>query len=229
MSEFNVNDIEHSELPRERMARLGAAALSDKELVAILIGSGNKQKTVFEIAEDLTRHGRLYRELCRVNRVVELTEENGLGPAKACLLLAAIELGRRIAKKGHSTDSVTVKHPSDIYELLSPDLRYAQEEHFYVLHLSPNNKVIAQTEITKGTLTGSLVHQREVFREAIIHHAAKIVVVHNHPSGDPSPSREDHTVTKMLRDAGEIMGIKLVDHVIIGDGNYYSFSDNGTI
>lgn len=230
MTTKQVAETEKREMPRERLERLGAGALSDKELVAILLRTGCREKSVFQLAEELTKNGKLYRELVHVNTVAELQDIKGLGMSKITTLLATMELGRRIAKRRNSvTDEVIISQPGDVYDFLAPELRDAMEEHFCVLLLNNKGKLLAQREVTRGTLTGSLVHPREVFKYAVAGNAAKIIVVHNHPSGDSAPSREDRNVTKMLKDAGEIMGIELVDHIIIGDGNYYSFSDSGTL
>lgn len=230
MTTKRVAETEKREMPRERLERLGAGALSDKELVAILLRTGCREKSVFELAEELTKNGKLYRELVHVNTVAELQDIKGLGMSKITTLLATMELGRRIAKRRNAvTDEVIISQPGDVYDFLAPELRDAMEEHFCVLLLNNKGKLLAQREVTRGTLTGSLVHPREVFKYAVAGNAAKIIVVHNHPSGDSAPSREDRNVTKMLKDAGEIMGIELVDHIIIGDGNYYSFSDSGTL
>ncbi|MBQ0066904.1 MAG: DNA repair protein RadC [Phascolarctobacterium sp.] len=217
------------EWPRERLERLGAASLSDSEIIAILLCTGYRGKSVLEFADELTANGRLYTELAHMNTVQEFKRIKGLGGEhKSSVLLAAIELGRRIAKKTRFTQK-SISKPEDVYNLLAPDLRDEVQEHFYVLGLNNKNKLLGVREISKGTLNGSLVHQREVFKQAVLFNAAKIIVVHNHPSGEPSPSQDDRNVTRMLYDAGNVMNIPLADHVIIGDGEYYSFSDNGLI
>lgn len=231
MTTQQVKEIDRGEMPRERMERLGAAALSDNELVAILLRTGYKNKSVFELAHELTANNRLYRELAHMNTVAEIQTIKGLGGlSKSTTLLAAIELGNRIARHRISGDEKTViNRPKDVYDFLGPELRYENIEHFYVLLLNNRSQLITYREVSSGTLTGSLVHQREVYKLALIHNAAKIIAVHNHPSGDPSPSRDDRNITKILREAGEMMGIHLIDHVIIGDGEYYSFSDNNIL
>lgn len=231
MASTKVKEIDKEQMPRERMKRLGAAALSDNELVAILLRTGYKNKTVFEMAHDLTANNRLYRELVRMNTVAEMQTIKGLGGlAKSTILLAAIELGNRIAKHKLSGDEKQIiNQPKDVYDLLGPELRYENREHFYVLFLNNRSQLITYREVTSGTLTSSLVHQREVYKLALLNNAAKIIAVHNHPSGDPTPSRDDKNITRVLREAGEMMGIHLVDHVIIGNGEYYSFSDNGIL
>lgn len=215
--------------PRERMLRMGAGALSDSELIAILLRTGYKGKSVMELADDLTLNGRLYNELAYMNTMEEFQQIKGLGGTqKSSTLLAAIELGRRLVKNERQSKKQITK-PKDIYDLLEPDLRDEVQEHFYVLALTNKNKLLGVREITKGTLNGSLVHQREIFKQAILLNAAKIIVAHNHPSGDPQPSNDDKNVTRIVRDAGRVMDIPLVDHIIVGDGVFYSFSDNGIL
>jgi len=231
MASDRVKEIDREQMPRERMERLGAGALSDNELVAILLRTGYKNKSVFEMAHDLTANNRLYRELVHMNTVAEMQTIKGLGGlSKSTTLLAAIELGKRIAKHRISGDEkLTISQPRDVYDLLGPELRYENIEHFYILLLNNRSQLIAYREVTSGTLTSSLVHQREVYKLALLNNAAKIIAVHNHPSGDPSPSRDDKNITRVLREAGEVMGINLVDHIIIGNGEYYSFSDAGIL
>ena len=225
-----VKDIDVGEMPRERMERLGAAALSDMELVAILLRTGHKNKSVLELSRELTANGRLYRELAHMNTVAEMRSIAGLnGMSKATTLLAAIELGNRIAKRSVLTEAPVIATPRDVYDLLGAELRYETKEHFYVLLLNNRSRLITYREVSSGTLDSAPVHQREVYKLALVHSAAKIIAVHNHPSGDPSPSREDKNITRNLKEAGELMGIHLVDHVIIGDGEYYSFSDSGAL
>lgn len=214
--------------PRERMAAYGAGVLSDAELIAVLLRTGTQEKSALTIGEELTRNGGLYKRLAGMSQLSELTSIKGLGPAKASTILAAIELGRRLASaKPLARGSFTC--PQDGADYLMPRLRYLTKENFLVVLLNSKNKVISSEVISEGSLTGSVVHPREVFQPAILQHAAAVVVAHNHPSGDPSPSREDQEVTKMLVSAGKTMGIPVLDHIIIGDGIYYSFQENGTL
>lgn len=212
--------------PREKMAAYGASVLSDAELIAVLLRTGTREKSVTELADDLTADGGLYRRLAGMSQLQELTKVKGLGVAKAATILAAIEIGRRLAsakplvRRGFTC-------PQDGADYLMPLLRFSQKEQFLVVLLNSKNRVIGTEIVSEGSLTGSVVHPREVFQPAVLQHAAAIVVAHNHPSGDPHPSKEDREITKMLQEAGRTMGIPVLDHIIIGDGTYYSFQETG--
>lgn len=214
--------------PRERLERLGAGALSDKEIIAILLRTGYKGKSVMELAEELTNNGRLYNELIHMTTVKEFQQIKGLGGQKSTAILAAIELGRRLAKKLANTKK-NIETPEDVYKMLAPDLRDAVEEHFYLIAVNNRSGVLGVKEISKGTLDWTAVHPREIYKQAILFNASKIIVVHNHPSGDIKPSMDDRKITKQLKDAGNIIGIPLLDHIIIGGDNFYSFCDNNTL
>lgn len=207
------------ECAQGRLKRLGPGALNDIELFRCLLGNQCPSDVVKKLAESGVAFA--------VANVDELMNVYGLSEARAISVVSASELGRRLVKR-HNQRNI-ISQPGDVYTLLAPDLRYKNEEYFYMLALNNRGGVLSIREITKGTLTNSLVHPREVFKQAIVANAAKIIVAHNHPGGDPAPSRADRNVTKMLKDAGEIVGIELVDHIIISDGSYYSFSDSGTL
>lgn len=214
--------------PREKMAAYGAGVLSDAELLAIIIGTGTKELSVFDLAEKLTADGGLYRHLAGITQLRELTKIKGLGPAKAATILAALEIGRRLAT-AKPIERRCFSCPQDGADYLMPRLRFAPKEQFLVVLLNSKNRVIGTEVVSEGSLTGSVVHPREVFQPAILQHAAAIVVSHNHPSGDPHPSREDKEITKMLVEAGKIIGIPVLDHIVIGDGTYYSFQEEGAL
>ena len=152
----------------------------------------------------------------------------GLGQAKAATVLAALEIGRRIAS-ARPLERVHIGSAQEGADFLMPRLRYAAREQFVAVMLNSKNRVIATEVISEGTLTSSVVHAREVFTPALLHHAAAVIVAHNHPSGDPQPSREDREVTAMLAQSGKVLGIPLLDHLIIGDGAYYSFQEYGAL
>lgn len=206
----------------------GAAALTDAELVAILLRTGTAEKSAMEIGSEMTADGGLYKRLAGITDINELTRIKGLGQAKAATVLAALELGRRLAS-AQTLEKVHLSGPKQVAAYLMPRLRYAVKEQFIAVFLNTKNKIIGEEIISEGTLTGSLVHPREVFQPAILRHAAALVVAHNHPSGDPNPSREDRELTVMLYRAGQILGIPLLDHLVIGDGIYYSFQENGAL
>ena len=207
------------------MAANGAAVLTDAELIAILQRTGTAEKSAIDIASEMTADGGLYKRLAGITRLNELTNIKGLGQAKAATVLAALEIGRRIAS-AKPIEKIHLSCPQDVADFLMPRLRYAAKEQFVVILLNNKNKVIGTEVVSEGSLSSSIVHPREVFAPAILHHAAAIMVAHNHPSGDPKPSIEDEEVTRLLLRSGKVLGIPMIDHVIIGDGNYYSFLEN---
>jgi DNA repair protein RadC len=220
-----IKEIPVDDRPREKMANKGATALTDAELVAILLRTGTAEKSALDIASELTADGGLYKRLASITRLNELMNIKGLGQAKAAAVLAALEIGRRIAS-AKPVEKIHLSCPQDVAEFLMPRLRYAVKEQFIVILLNGKNKVIGTEVISEGSLSSSVVHPREVYASALLHHAAAIMVAHNHPSGDPKPSDEDREITSLLAQSGKVLGIPLVDHIVIGDGTYYSFLEN---
>lgn len=220
-----IKEIPLNDRPREKMAANGAAVLTDAELIAILLRTGTAEKSAIDIASEMTADGGLYKRLAGITRLNELTNIKGLGQAKAATVLAALEIGRRIAS-AKPIEKIHLSCPQDVADFLMPRLRYAAKEQFVVILLNNKNKVIGTEVVSEGSLSSSVVHPREVFAPAILHHAAAIMVAHNHPSGEPKPSIEDEEVTRQLLRSGKVLGIPMIDHVIIGDGNYYSFLEN---
>ena len=220
-----IKEIPLNDRPREKMAANGAAVLTDAELIAILLRTGTAEKSAIDIASEMTADGGLYKRLAGITRLNELTNIKGLGQAKAATVLAALEIGRRIAS-AKPIEKIHLSCPQDVADFLMPRLRYAAKEQFVVILLNGKNKVIGTEVVSEGSLSSSVVHPREVFAPAMLHHAAAIMVAHNHPSGDPKPSFEDEEITRMLSRSGKVLGIPMIDHVIIGDGNYYSFLEN---
>lgn len=228
MKSFSFKDLPIETRPRERLLTAGPQALSIPELLAILLRTGTKEKSVLELAAELAGNGHKLRELTKPEYRDELLKVHGLGPAKAATVLAALELGKRISwAKLEARQVVTTAQEGA--ELLMPPLRFANTEHFLVVLLDTRSKVISIQEISQGSVNASLVHPREVFAPAVLYHATAILVGHNHPSGEVIPSREDKNVTKELVQAGKVMGIPLLDHIIIGDGIYYSFKEHGDL
>ncbi len=225
MTTYRMKELPIDDRPREKLINNGAAALTDSELLAILIGSGTKEKSALDIARDLTADNGILKNIALVHDVKELAKTKGLGRAKAALIIAALELGRRIASAEPLVrDSIT--SPEDGVALLMPRLRYESKEHFLVVLLNSKNKVLDVEQISEGSLNSSVVHPREVFAPAVLHHAAAILTAHNHPSGDPTPSKEDKDLTNTLVQAGKYMGIPVLDHIIIGDAKYFSFKEH---
>ncbi|MEK5026412.1 MULTISPECIES: RadC family protein [Paenibacillus] len=222
---FMLRDLPHEERPRERMMHYGAESLSQAELLAILLRTGTRRESAIHIAQQLLGRAGGLRGLADLS-IDELTNIKGIGPAKAVQLKAGIELGRRMANS-RLTEPVTIRSPQDAAEILTEQLRYLQKEHFVCLFLNTKNHVIAQETLSMGSLNASIVHPREVFRAAMKCSSAAIICAHNHPSGDPTPSPEDISLTSRLLQAGEIVGIDVLDHLIIGDSSFVSLKEKG--
>lgn len=220
-----LRDLPHEERPRERMMHYGAESLSQAELLAILLRTGAHRESAILIAQRLLSRAGGLRGLADLS-IEELTTINGIGPAKAVQLKAGIELGRRMANS-RLTEPVIIRSPQDAAEILTEQLRYLQKEHFICLFLNTKNHVIAQETLSMGSLNASIVHPREVFRAAMKCSSAAIICAHNHPSGDPTPSPEDISLTARLMQAGEIVGIDVLDHLVIGDSSYVSLKEKG--
>jgi len=213
------------ERPRERLLRQGARHLADAELLAILLRTGLEKESSYELAiRMLSTFGDL-RSIAEAS-LEELTKIKGIGPVKAVELQAAFELGRRAVSMVREK-RVTIRLPRDVADFMMPEMVHLTQEHFVCLFLNTKNHVIGKQTIFVGSLDASIVHPREVFKEAIKRSSASIICLHNHPSGDPTPSREDLAVTKTLQQAGELVGISLLDHVIIGDYRYVSLKEQG--
>jgi DNA repair protein RadC len=218
-----------SEKPRERLLRMGPEYLSDSELLAVIIGSGSFSSgmNAVETARALLNKCETLEKISRA-APEELMNIKGIGPTKASKLLAAFEIARRLASK-NSCPGFRILSSKDVFEFLCGKLSGQKKEFFYTLLLNGKNRILKCENISIGSLTSSIVHPRESFLPAIKFSAAAVIFVHNHPSGDPTPSQEDKLITRRLFEAGEILGIKVLDHVIIGDNNYYSFADNNDL
>ncbi len=227
-SNEKIKNLPLEDRPREKLFLRGVEALTDAELVAILLRTGTAERSALDIGKELTADGGLYKRLAGVRNLNELMQIKGMGQAKAATVMAALEIGRRIAS-ARPLDKIRFSSPQEGAAFLMPRLRYAVKEQFLVILLNSKNKVIGTELVSEGTLTNSVVHPREVYLPAILQHAAAICVAHNHPSGDPSPSREDRELTAVLAAAGRTLGIPLLDHLIIGDGAYYSFQEDGAL
>lgn len=211
--------------PREKLIAKGQEALHTRELLAILLRTGMKGRHVLQVAEELLSRYPLSR-LSKAN-VHDLREIPGIDQSKACAILAAMELGKRMGETGDRTIPV-IETPADAVPLFS-EIRDKQKEHFMVLYVNTRNQVILKEVISIGTLNASLVHPREVFEPAVRTLAAGILMAHNHPSGDAAPSDADIAVTKRMVEAGKLMGIEVLDHIIITKGKWYSFRDHGSM
>ncbi len=223
--ELMIRDVHIEDRPRERLIRQGAQSLSNQELIAILLRTGTKQESVLALANRVLNYFEKLHGLKHAT-LEEMISVKGIGEAKAVQLLAAIELGRRLAQKEVDT-RFTIRSPQDAATYLMPEMSSLQQEHFVVLFLNVKNQVLHKQTIFIGSLNSSIVHPREIFREAVKRSAASIICAHNHPSGNATPSPEDIEVTKRLQEAGYIIGIELVDHVIIGDHQFTSLKEKG--
>ena len=217
-----IADMASDSRPRERLERMGAQGLSHAELLALILCTGTRDHNVIELSELLlSKHG--LGGLSRL-RTADLAREMGIGTAKASKLLAAFELARRLPMA--QQEKPRVHRADDVFSLYRERFLGFEQEVFMVVFLDVRNAVIGDEVVTVGTLTSSVVHPREVFTRAISRGAHSIIIIHNHPSGDPSPSTEDEEVTSVLESAGEIVGIPVMDHIILGRGKYYSFKEN---
>ena len=213
--------------PREKLARLGAGALGDNELVAIVLGQGQPRLSALDLANTLLTAVGGLEALARA-RHDDLVAVGGIGEARAAQVLAAVELGRRIVSRG-ARERVQITSPRAVAEILMPLYGNRPVEQFGIVLLDTKHRVLRTTVLSVGTLDASIVHPREIFREATAGGAAAIVLFHNHPSGDPEPSRDDTRLTERLIAAGVVMGIDVVDHIILGDTRYFSFREKGTL
>ncbi len=220
-----IQDVPKSERPRERLLQYGATHLSNKELIALLLGSGTRNESVLDLSNRVLMHFEGIK-LLRNATIEELTAIKGIGPAKGVIMLAALELGDRLNRYKPS-ERYVVRSPEDGADYVMEEMRLLDQEHFIALFLNTKNQIIHSQTIFIGTLNSSVVHPREIFREAVRRSSASIIVAHNHPSGDPTPSPEDINVTKRLVKAGRIMGIELLDHLVIGDGKFISLKEKG--
>ncbi|HBC91770.1 MAG TPA: hypothetical protein DCZ10_02395 [Pelotomaculum sp.] len=213
--------------PRERLLKEGVEVLSDIELLAILLATGSREATALELASLVISRFHSLR-LLEDATVEELSGVKGVGLAKACTIKASLELARRLSLLTDQPRPV-ITSPDDAAGLVMEEMRRLDREHFRALLLNTRNQVIGVDKVSVGTLNCSTVHPRELFRNAIKRSAASIILVHNHPSGDPAPSREDLDITSRLREVGKIVGIDVLDHIIIGDNRFTSFKAKGLI
>lgn len=220
-----IRDFPQDERPRERFIQNGPASLSNHELIAILLRTGTKDESVLQLSNRLLTNFEGLR-LLKDATLEEMTEIKGIGQAKAIQILAAVEIGRRISNLNY-TDRYVIRSPEDGANYVMNDMRFLSQEHFVCLYLNTKNQVLHKQTIFIGSLNASIVHPREVFREALKRSAASIICLHNHPSGDPAPSREDIEVTKRLVECGKMIGIDVLDHLIIGENKFVSLKEKG--
>lgn len=220
-----IKELPENERPREKLTKYGPEVLSNAELLAILIRTGTKNESAIDIAYKLLKNEDGIGFLLD-SKTEELSGIHGIGPAKAAQLKAAVELGRRLASQTYKKE-IYIRCSKDASNLMMEDMRYLKKEYMKAILLNIKCGLIGIEEISVGSINSSIVHPREVFAPAIKKSCASILLVHNHPSGDPAPSQEDLNITRRLAEAGKILGIEVVDHIIIGDGTYVSLKDKG--
>jgi DNA repair protein RadC len=208
--------------PREKLAEKGPEILSDSELLAILIRTGTRGKSAVDLGRELSHHG-----LAALSTMtfLEVAAHGGIGPARAAAIMAALELGRRAAALPQT--DLEFASPEAVYRFVGPRLNHLQKERFVALALNTKNRLLREELISEGDLNSSIVHPREVFAPLIRMSAAAAIFVHNHPSGDPTPSQRDVEITQRLRQVGELVGIKVLDHIVVARNGFYSFQSHG--
>lgn len=228
---MRIKDMPLSERPYEKLEKYGPEVLSNAELLAVVIRSGNRDETAVALAQRILALGGDERGITGLHdlSLEELRTARGVGMVKALQVKAVMELSKRISSAMALSNRVTIKSPEDVGKLLMEEMRHLRKEVFKVILLNTKNHVIKHVNISIGSLNSSIVHPREVFSEAVRAGCSGMILVHNHPSGDPEPSREDMDTTSRLVNAGSILGIKVLDHIVIGDGRYMSFKEQGLI
>lgn len=226
-SHYKISEWPMQERPRERLLQQGPQHLTEAELLGILIGKGTKRKTAIDLARELLDRYESLEDLFS-RSPAELMKIKGIGSAKAATLSAAFQLVRRVQSQ-KSKGRPTFKRARDVADHYLPLMKDLRKEIFRVLLLSRANRLVKEATISEGTLDASIVHPRDVFREALLESAAGVILLHNHPSGNPNPSEEDIRITRQLVEAGKMMGIKVYDHVILGGEGYRSLADDGLI
>jgi DNA repair protein RadC len=223
---FTIHDLPAAERPRERLQKLGAEALSAQEILALILGRGIAGESVMVTAQRLLSEFGSLKGVAAAS-LEQLSHVKGIGLAKAAQVKAAFELSSRVDGYSEAGRRPPVKTPDDVAGLVRSRLKDKKKEYFLALLLDTRNRLIKAAEISVGSLDSSIVHPREVFKEAISASAAAVIFVHNHPSGDPEASEDDVNLTKRLAEAGEVVGIEVLDHIIIGDNKYTSLKRDG--
>ncbi|HEX2947753.1 MAG TPA: DNA repair protein RadC [Clostridia bacterium] len=226
---LRMKDIPVNERPYEKLEKYGAETLSNAELLAIVIRTGSMEETSVTLAQRLLTYGGNTGGIAFLHdmSVEELKRTKGIGRVKALQIKAVMELSKRVSASLINNNRVTIKSPVEVSSLLMEEMRHLKKEVFKIILLNTKNHIIKYLNVSVGSLNSSIVHPREVFSEAVKAGCSGVLLVHNHPSGDPEPSREDIETTQRLVNAGNILGIKVLDHVVIGDGKYISFKEQG--
>ncbi|HPC99081.1 MAG TPA: DNA repair protein RadC [Bacteroidales bacterium] len=225
---LKITDWALEDRPREKLYNKGTSALSDAELLGILIGSGTRNRSAVDLGRELlAMAGNNLNNLGKMS-ISDITKIHGIGNARAVTIAAALELGRR-RKLAELPDTVQIKSSRDVFELINPMLADLKHEEFWILFLNRSNRVINRMKLSQGGISGTVTDVRIVMKKAIEFLASGIIVCHNHPSGNLNPSESDSKITQKIREAGNLMDIQLLDHLIISERDYYSFADNGLL
>ena len=224
---FMIKELPMKERPRERFIKYGPSSIQTFELIAIVLRTGSKDESVLELAKRVTYMTKSLKDLGNTS-IKDLKSIKGIGDSKAIELLAAFELGKRVFKESFIEQS-KLQSPEKIYQYLKSELEMKTQEHFLALYLNIKGELIKKETLFIGSLNSSLVHPREIFKHAVINSAAAIIICHNHPSGDPTPSKQDIDITKLIHKNSLMMDIELLDHIIIGKDKYYSFKEKGQL
>lgn len=221
-----ISEMNYDEKPREKLISKGPKYLSNAELLAILIRTGDKKNNAISLSSQILKKSLNGIRGLEDLSIDELCKIKGVGTSKASIIKAALELGSRISR--YVPENYKISNPWDVYIFYMEEMRYLKKEIFKVVLLNTKNEIICDVDVSVGSLNSSIVHPREVFVEAIKRSANSIILMHNHPSGNPEPSKEDFGVTKRLKECGEMIGIVVLDHIIIGEGVYYSMKEEGS-
>lgn len=224
---LKIMDLPESERPQERLIRYGADVLSNSELLAVILRTGTKKQNVINLSSFLLKERGGLNGLIN-STYEELKEIDGIGIVKAAEIMALAEISKRF-RSFKSGEDYRISSPKDAADYVMDEMKYLQKEHLRVIMLNTKNMVICSKDVSMGSLNSSIVHPREIYTEAIKRCSASIIICHNHPSGDPTPSLEDINITKRLAECGKIIGIELIDHIVIGDGTYISLKEKGVL
>ncbi|TCK98085.1 DNA replication and repair protein RadC [Natranaerovirga hydrolytica] len=230
VNRLTVKELPLSERPYEKCEKFGAEILTDAELLAVIIRSGSREERSIDLAHKVLNMDRYKKGLINLHHLTikDLTKVNGIGRVKAIQIKCIAELAKRMSKL-RSIEKFNINSPSAVASCYMEDMRYLTQEHLKIIMLDTKNNIINDKVITKGTVNASLITPREVFIESIKNEAVNIILLHNHPSGDPTPSKEDILITKRIFKSGELLEVQLLDHIIIGDGQYVSFKEKGLL
>lgn len=224
---LKIKELPAHERPRERLEKLGAGALSEAELLAIILRTGTRGVSALDLANRILSKFRNLKSLAAAS-LEQLCQTPGIGRAKAVQVKAAFDLAKRLSQF-RPEEKPVIRSSRDVFAMMAEEMRLQEKECFKALYLDVKNHVKRVETISVGTLSASLVHPREVFQWAVRHNCAAVIVVHNHPTGDPSPSSHDTETTERVKAAGKVLGIELLDHIIIGEGRYFSYKDKDLI